>query len=189
MWKATFNDKIEWQKEPVTGMDAAHALVQTRSNFRTARRYTVAYNDGDDDVLMGLLHPQCNFGTLWGVVDGPVATTVALAQERELGLRFTGQATNARSSAGAVAALTGGQGGDPARTQAFTQVTDNLFERNGWCRRADQGSWWRWLTANATYTHVRESLVVEDGVVTARVLQYLPSDGVVMFLGQSNTGN
>ena len=180
MWKATFSDRIDWSKEALTSMDAAQALVQTRSNYRTARRYTVAYHDGDDDVLTGLLHPRCNFGTLWGVVDGRVAVTVALAQERELGVRFTGDG---------FASAKRQTGGDPARTEAFTQVTENLFERTGWCRRVNQSSWWRYLTRNATYTKLRETIVVEDGLVVARVLQYIPTDGVVMFLGQSNTSN
>ena len=185
MWKATFDNKIEWSQEALTSMDAANTYVQTRSNFRTARRYSVVYNDGDDDSLLSLLHPECDWGTLWGVVSGPIAIRISLAQERERMVRFTGLSTDSTVPRNTTASSSG----DRSLQQAFTQVTDNIFERNGWSRRIERDSWLAWLRSDISYSKVRETLVVVDGLIIARSIQLLPRDGVVMILGQSNTSN
>jgi hypothetical protein len=164
-------DLTQWKKEPVTTLDTELSAASAAPGFKTARRYTVAYADADDETLLSLIDDDCDFGTLWGIVSGPVAIRVALAEERRVGMQFIGT-TSARGTsvnAGFASTARNSSAAGGAQTQAFKQSTDDVYERGGWMRRDVTG--WRSYVEQVRFVKLRETVVVKDGKIVARVLQ------------------
>ena len=120
-------------------------------NGRLIRRYADLYQAQNDDQILSLLAPNADFLSLWGAYHGPIAFRVMLAEERRHGIQF-------KAPAGS------GPGG-------FVQCTEEVFERHGWSNSARGGLYK--VIDRFRPIQVRETLVLKDGRIKARVLQLL----------------
>jgi hypothetical protein len=164
---------------------------QIRLNTETAANYSRYYHEGKNDEILKLLHPTCQFGTFFGFVWGPTAINIALLEEQKMSMKFIGKLlTYSSHHQSTFAKETGKVTGSAKAIQnawfapsdvglhkgagapAFARVTENIFERDGIAKRNHRGfpyvlwdNWWQ--------LKIRETIVVEDGLITSRILQNL----------------
>jgi hypothetical protein len=165
-----------WSQVPVTSMDTKETEKRRKLNVRVARLYSVFYADGDDEKLLEIMDPDADFATLWGTVHGLTAIRVSIAEERRAGLRFIGPSGTAQTTASALSGASSRDGTLPPEaqgaSQSFRQASPTVFERDGWMRRQRGGI--RGMVESARYVKIRETVIVRDGRVVARVLQNVP---------------
>jgi hypothetical protein len=165
-----------WAAVPVTSMDTKDTERRRKLNVRVARLYSVFYADGDDEKLLEIIDPDCDFVTLWGTVHGVTAIRVAIAEERRAGLRFIGPSGTARTTASSITGASSRDADLPPEaqgaSQSFRQANSTVFERDGWMRRQREGL--RGMVESARFVKIRETLIVRDGRIVSRVLQNVP---------------
>ena len=184
----------KWDTRPVTPLDpdqSVYAASPTlRRNTETAHKYARAYHDGNTDGLLRLLAPVCQFGTFFGFVWGNTATSIALAEEQSMKIEFVGKMMTFSANPGSLPKDGGKFRGTPKSIQQawfapsdeglhkgagapqFARVTEAIFERDGYAHRNHRSFPYN-IYDKFFKCKVRETIVVEDGVVTFRVLQNL----------------
>lgn len=158
----------------MTDMDPDSAVAQERRNLKAARDYGIAYANNDDKAIMELLSPDCDFCTFWGVVSGPSAIRVALAEEREMRITFSLLSKSAISTAWGQAKAISRLGGEEKKQTVppFGQVTTAQYQREGTCYRNRGLHYWLW--DSLLTVKVRETIILKEGRIVCRVLQNCP---------------